>query len=98
MDTIAFPLRFDATGLQKHEDGSDAFYRQLLSFTALTEPGTHPLKPQFGVFDPSYRNIDRGNFIIQAARFIPEIAVTNVDTEVTSSSNSTFLNVSYRTV
>lgn len=98
MDTIAFPIRFDSTGLQKHVDGSDSYYRQLISFTALTEPGTHPLKPQFGVYDPSYRNIDRGSFIVQAARFIPEIVITNVDTEVTSSSNSTFLNVSYRTV
>jgi hypothetical protein len=98
MDTIAFPVRFDSTGFQKHADGSDAYFRQLINFTALTEPGTHPLKPQFGVFDPSYRNIDRGSFIVQASRFIPEIVITNVDTEVTSSSNSTFLNVSYRTV
>lgn len=98
MDTIAFPIRFDSTGFQKHTDGSDAYYRQLISFTALTEPGTHPLKPQFGVYDPSFRNIDRGSFIVQASRFIPEIVITNVDTEVTSSSNSTFLNVSYRTV
>jgi hypothetical protein len=98
MDTIAFPIRFDSTGLQKHAHHSDEYFRQLLSFTALTEPGTHPLKPEFGVFDPSFRNTNRGAFILQASRYIPEIAITDVSTELTSASNTTFLQVTYRKV
>jgi hypothetical protein len=98
MDTIAFPIRFDSSGLQKHAHNSDEYFRQLLSFTALTEPGTHPLKPEFGVFDPSFQNINRGAFILQASRYIPEIAITDVSTELTAASNTTFLQVTYRRV
>jgi hypothetical protein len=98
MDTLAFPIRFDSTGLKKYAHHSDDYFRQLLSFTALTEPGTHPLKPEFGVFDPSFQNVNRGAFILQASRYIPEIAVTDVATEITSASNTSFLQVSYRRV
>jgi hypothetical protein len=98
MDTLAFPIRFDSTGLKKHTHHSDDYFRQLLSFTALTEPGTHPLKPEFGVFDPSFQNVNRGAFILQASRYIPEIAITDVATEITSASNTSFLQVTYRRV
>lgn len=82
MDIIAFPLSFDSTGFKKLEENSDDYYRQLLTLTLLTEPGSLPLTPEFGVNDPSFDTIDRGLFIAQAAEFIPEIALGDISVEI----------------
>jgi len=80
MDTIKFPITYDGTGLTKLVEDSDAYIKQLLSLCARTEPGVSPLYPDFGVYDPTFLIADKGQFMIQAARYIPEIQVTNVET------------------
>jgi hypothetical protein len=82
MDMIKFPIRFDRTGLQKHTDGSEDYYAQLLSIALLTEPRTHVFSPRFGVYDPSFRGIDKGVFILNAARFVPEVQILNLQTDI----------------
>lgn len=82
MDTIAFPVTFDSTGFKKLTEGSDDYYRQLLTLTMLTEPGSLPLTPEFGVNDPSFDTIDRGLFLAQAAEFVPEVQLGEVKVEV----------------
>lgn len=80
MDMIAFPLKFDSTGLKKLREGTNEYYTQLLSISLLTEPLTHPFTPQFGANDPSFRNIDKGLFVLNASRFVPEVRITSLST------------------
>lgn len=80
MDCLKFPLSFDSSGFTKLVDGSDEYYKQLLSICARTEPGVSPLFPDFGVLDPTLMVVDRGQFVINAARYVPEIQLGTVDT------------------
>lgn len=79
MDAIQFPVTFDSTGIKKLPDGSTEYFTQLLSICMLTEPGTHPMSPDFGVNDPSFTAIDGGLFVLNAAQFVPEVTITNID-------------------
>ena len=65
-------------------DGTTDYYSQLLSFAILTEPNRHPLTPDFGIFDPAFRRVDKGLFITQAARYVPEVVITKVDVELSA--------------
>lgn len=78
MDSLKFPLKFDSTGVQKLAEGSDDYYAQMLTIAMLTEPFTLPFNPRFGVFDPSFQTVDKGLFVLNAARFVPEIEVTDL--------------------
>jgi hypothetical protein len=84
MDTIKLPIEYDNSGFTKITDGTDEYYKQLLSITARTEPKTHPITPQFGVFDPTFNSIDKGQFMIQAARHVPEIRLLSIETNETN--------------
>jgi hypothetical protein len=79
MDMIKFPIEFDSTGLRKLQSNSHDYFSQLLSVCLLTEPGIHPFTPNFGANDPAFRNIEKSVFIMNAAQFIPEVEVTNID-------------------
>lgn len=87
MQMIKFPVRFDITGFQKLDDGTMDYYSQLLSICMLTEPGTHPMSPQFGAYDPSFRVIDKSIFVLNASQFVPEVTITNVDISEKDSSD-----------
>jgi len=78
MNTIKFPIRFGSDGLELLRDGSEDYYAQLLTMAILTEPRTHPYSPFFGVNDPSFTSIDRGLFILNAARYVPEVEITSL--------------------
>lgn len=82
MDCIKFPISYDSTGLVKLVDGTNDYYKQLLSICARTEPGVSPLFPDFGVFDPTFVTADNGQFLINAARYVPEIQVGTVETYI----------------
>lgn len=99
MTMLKFPLEYNQNGsLATLEEGTDNFYAQLLSISALTEPGTFPFSPEFGVFDPSFRAINRGMFIIQASRFVPEVEVIEAEGEIFENTGTTSLRVKFRRV
>lgn len=79
MDMIKFPIKFDESGIEKLQRGTNDYYSQLLSICMLTEPGTHPMSPQFGAYDPSFSSIDKSLFILNASQFVPEVTITNID-------------------
>ncbi len=87
MDTIKLPIEYDNSGFKKLTDGTDEYYKQLLSVTARTEPRVLPITPQFGVFDPTFNSIDRGQFLIQASRYVPEIRLLSVETNDSNEGN-----------
>lgn len=80
MDTIKFPIRFVSGGLELLQEGTEDYYAQLLTVAILTEPRSHPYSPLFGVNDPTFTTIDKGLFILNAARFVPEVEITSVST------------------
>jgi hypothetical protein len=79
MKMIKFPLSFDSTGITKLDEGTNEYYSQLLSISMLTEPGTHPMSPQFGAYDPAFRTVDKSLFILNASQFVPEVTITKID-------------------
>ncbi len=99
MTTLKFPLEFGEDGsLVTLEDGTDNFYAQLLSISALTEPDTFPFSPSFGVLDPAFRAINRGVFMIQASRFVPEVQILEAEGELNELTGATVLRVKFRRI
>lgn len=80
MDCLKFPISYDASGFSKLLDGSTEYYKQLLSICARTEPGVSPLFPDFGVYDPTLMVADKGQFLINAARYVPEVQINQIET------------------
>lgn len=78
MDMIQFPIQFDSTGFKKLTDGTTDYFAQLLSIVMLTEPMTHPFSPSFGANDPAFRTVDKGLFVLNASRFVPEVRITGL--------------------
>lgn len=94
MDMIQYPIKFGRDGFVKLAEGSTDYYAQLLTISLLTEPFTHPFTPDFGSNDPSLRIIDKASFVLNAARFVPEVRITNISVSdaslPTGKSNVTF--------
>lgn len=78
MDCLAFPIKFDSTGIRKLKDGTNEYYAQLLSSSILTEPFTHPFSPSFGVSDPAFSDVDKGLFVLNSAKFVPEVRIIDL--------------------
>ena len=97
MPTLKFPLELDNSGsfATLDQDSTD-YYAQLLSMCALTEPQTHPFSPTFGVFDPTFEEVDRGQFLLQAARFFPDISITEAEIEIDEQTGQNKFKVSFR--
>ena len=97
MDAMKFPLKFNETygGLVMTEERTDDYYRQILSIAARTEPGELPLTPDFGVMDPTFKSIDRGQFLFAAARFVPEIEILSVETFINEEDGQNIVNFSF---
>lgn len=79
MDTIKIPIEYDINGLKHVVDGTEDYYKQILSISARTEPGVQPIFPEFGVYDPTFNVSDRGKFLILASRYVPEIRILGID-------------------
>jgi hypothetical protein len=81
---MKFPISFTETngGFQVLYPSQDEYFKQILAVTARTEPGTHPLTPDFGVQDPTFKTIDRGQFLFHAGRYVPEIEIQSIETSI----------------
>jgi hypothetical protein len=88
MDTLKIPLEYGRDGFTKLTDGSDEYYKQLLSITARTESGVSPIFPDFGVQDPTFDVVDNGRFLINASRYIPEIILTDIQSTIEDNGNN----------
>lgn len=96
MDMIKFPIQFGRNGFKKLPEGTSDYYAQLLSIAVLTEPRTHIFTPKFGVLDPAFRGIDRGLFILTAARFVPEVIITGLETSIDESTGTMKVDFSFK--
>jgi hypothetical protein len=77
MDCLKFPIKFTAGSINTLQQGSIEYYRQVLTLSILTENGEHPITPDFGIFDPSFTSMEPIDFVINSARFIPEVEILN---------------------
>ena len=95
---MKFPLSFSETtgGYTALLEGHDDYYRQLLAIAARTEPGVHPLTPDFGIMDPTFKSIDRGQFLLQAGRYVPEIQIISIETELDIENGTNIVNFSFK--
>lgn len=80
MDTLKFPLRFTADGeIKKLREGTDDYYKQMLSVCILTEPFILPLTPDFGTADPTFSSLPPTQLILSAVKYVPEVKIVSVD-------------------
>ena len=98
MDCLSFPIKFESGGLTKLTDGSYDYFRQILTISLLTEPGENPLTPEFGVIDPSFNPVEPADFILNAAKFVPEIQVTSINSSIDKATSSISAEFSFRIV
>lgn len=85
MDAITFPVKFSKQGISRLTDGTPDFYRQLLALSAITEPHSLPITPDFGIWDPVFNTVEKGQFVLQSARFVPEVEINTVESTIDDS-------------
>lgn len=78
-------MKFNAGRVATLTQGSYEYYRQMLTLSILTELGEHPITPDFGIFDPTFIPVEPNDFILTAARFMPEIEILSINVNNTSS-------------
>ena len=79
MYSLKFPITFNNDGsLTKLAEGSDEYFKQLVSFCLLTEPNSLRLTPDFGVFDITFNKLAPEALAISVNKFIPEIQIKNI--------------------
>lgn len=98
MDSLEFPIKFDATGMAKLQDGTYDYYKQMLTISLLTQPGENPITPDFGVVDPSFMPIEPNDFIFNAAKYVPEVEITSIIPSSEPNSGSISVEFSFRIV
>ena len=88
MSTLSVPFRFTLNGsVAQHVDGSDSYYAHILSSVIQTEPGELALDASFGTEDPTFERINRASIIEVAAKYVPEIQITNISTIIDDNGN-----------
>lgn len=81
MDTFKFPLTFNVAGIATQQEGTRAYYSQLIGNLAFVKRGDFPLRPDIGVEDIAYSNKhDVTALVVAIAQNIPEIRVTSIST------------------
>jgi hypothetical protein len=85
MNILKFPISFDNDGsISKLPEGSDAYFKQLISFCILTEPASLPLTPDFGVYDPVFSKVSPEKLALSASKFIPEVQIQSLGGTINS--------------
>lgn len=80
---ISFPFRVGPDGTVVSVDqGSEAADRDQLAALALTVVGERPLRPGFGIPDPTFAGFSPPALVAAAARFGPPVTVESVDVAV----------------
>lgn len=79
MDTFRFPLTFNVAGIATQQEGTRAYYSQLIGNLAFVKRGDLPLRPDIGVEDTAFLDShDVTALVVAIAQNVPEIAVTSI--------------------
>lgn len=95
MDCLAFPIKFDPYGVVKLQEGTYDYFKQILTISILTEPGEHPLTPDFGVLDSTFMPVEPADFILNAAKYVPEVEIVDIKPTYTESLGSLSVEFSF---
>jgi hypothetical protein len=90
MDTLRLPLTFRKPSYAAVvvPDATDPYYATLLANIVQMQPGELPISNTFGIYDPAFQIQESSRVVENAARYIPEIRVTNVDSKMTDSGDT----------
>lgn len=96
MDVIAFPFRLTSTKeVALVVQGSDAHLAQQAYQFVQTRPRQLPLAPTYGIEDPVFRVVGRGEIIVGLARFHPDIKVEAVIIDASDNDGTTYIGVEF---
>ena len=98
MQMIQFPIKFNSTGFVKLDENTSDYFAQLLTIACLTEPQTLIFSPRFGVRDPAFNGVDKNVFVLNAARFVPEVQIINLEAELDAISGITNVQFSFNII
>ena len=96
MDVLAFPFRIDANGaVPLVQQGSDAHLAQQAYNFVSTRPGELPLAPAYGLNDPAFRVVERGEIVTGLAVFHPDINIVDVNIKATVNEGTTHIGIEF---
>lgn len=96
MDVLAFPFRLDSSGgAALVVQGSEAHLAQQAFQFVNTRPGQLPLAPLYGLDDPTFRVVDKGEIITGLAVFHPEIDVVDVDVRAADADGTYYIGIEF---
>lgn len=82
MDALAYPFRFSRGRAVRLDDASDEYAAQCIAALIRTRPAEIVVRPSFGVADPTFERFDATRLYFGVANFFPDIAITDVSTEL----------------
>jgi len=90
MDTLRLPLTFRKPSYAAVvvSNATDAYYATLLANIVKMQPGELPISNTFGIYDPSFQIQESSRVVENAARYVPEIRITSVDSKMTDSGDT----------
>lgn len=82
MDAMKFPISFEGGRIARHDEDSSDYFKQLLTISTLTEPTSLPITPDFGIWDPTFNTVEKGQFILHSSRYVPEVEIEQVNVDI----------------
>lgn len=96
MDVLAFPFRIDSNGqVPLVVQGSEAHLAQQAYQFVSTRPRELPLAPSYGLRDPLFRIVSKGEITTGLAVYHPDIAVTDVIIKATPTEGTYHIGIEF---
>lgn len=96
MDTIAFPIRFSNNHLVTHQEGTDAYYNQLISVAMQTEPGEYALDIDFGIKDMTFTDASNAAIGQTLSFYYKELVIDSIRIQKDIKTSNHIIDISYR--
>ena len=95
MDTLAFPIRFTDNHIASLDEGTDAYYNQLIALALQIAPGELALQLDFGTRNMTFSDPSEAAIRQTIAFYFPEITVTDLAISKNENTSSYSVNLSY---
>jgi hypothetical protein len=96
MDVLAFPFRIDPNGqVPLVTQGSEAHLAQQAYQFVSTRPGEVTLAPAYGLYEPMFRIVNKGEIITGMAQFHPDVDLVSVDIRATPAEGTYHIGIEF---
>lgn len=96
MDVLAFPFRFQAnSAVALVEQGSEAHLAQQAFQFVNTRVNELPLAPTYGLEDPIFRIVEKGEIITGLSVFHPDIDIVSVDVRFSDTEGTYYIGIEF---